>query len=149
MYPKRARFLQQVAPYLNGLRLVTGNIQVQDLRGLCVRETAALYADNLRKIKVFVNLPTLCQLAVTKVYEVLACGTFLITPAIADYRNFEDLQAHFYDSNRPDQLAESIRFCLQHEEDRIAATSISCDQVHQLHRLDLRCQVLLSALGGS
>jgi len=65
-----------------------GNIQVHDLGGVRVRETALLYADNLRQIKVFVNLPTLSQLAVTKVYEALACGTFLITPAITEYKNF-------------------------------------------------------------
>ena len=32
------------------------------------RKTAELYAENIRKIKVFVNLPTLSQLAVTKIY---------------------------------------------------------------------------------
>ncbi len=149
IYPKRKQFLDQLIPHLGGIRLLCGNIQVQDLGGLRVRETAALYAENLRRIKVFVNLPTLCQLAVTKVYEVLACGTFLITSAIAEYRNFDNVQAHFYDSSRPDQLGESIRFCLEHEAERAEATRICCEQVHRLHRLELRCEVLLSALGGS
>jgi spore maturation protein CgeB len=95
-----------------------------------------------------VNLPTLCQLAVTKVYEVLACGTFLITPAIAEHRNFENLQAHFYLPNRPDQLAESIRFCLDREEERNEAARMCCEQVHRLHRLELRCETLVAALKG-
>jgi spore maturation protein CgeB len=149
MYPKRAQFLEELAPHLGEIKLVHGNVQVQDLSGLRIRETAALYADNLRRIKVFVNLPTLCQLAVTKIFEVLACGTFLITPAIADQRNFENLQALFYNSSRPDQLGERVRYCLEHDDERIAATRQCCDQVHQLHRLELRCAVLLSALGGS
>ncbi len=149
VYPKRTEFLQKLTPHLHGINLLVGNIQVHDLGGVRVRETALLYADNLRQIKVFVNLPTLSQLAVTKVYEALACGTFLITPAITEYKNFENLQAHFYDPNKPEALAESIRFCLEQEEQRIEATRVCCEQVHQLHRLELRCEVLLSAMGGS
>jgi len=139
--------LKRLIPHLKGITLVLGSVQVQDLSGLCVRETAARYAGELRKIKIFVNLTHLSQLAVTKVYEVLACGTFLITPAIAEHQNFENLKAHFYDSSRPEHLAESIRFCLEHESDRIAATHQCCEQVHRLDRLENRCQVLLSALG--
>jgi hypothetical protein len=146
MYPKRTRFMDALAPHLGDLKIRHCNIQVTDLGGVRVRDTAALYAENLRRIKVFVNLPTLCQLAVTKVYEVLACGTFLITPAIAEDRNFEHVQAHFYVCDRPDQLGESIRFCLEHEDERNAATRLCCEEIHKFHRLELRCEVLLSAL---
>jgi hypothetical protein len=148
VYPKRAEFLRRLTPYLKGLNLRIGNVQVQDLSGVCVRETAALYADNLRRIRIFVNLPTLSQLAVTKVYEVLASGTFLITPAIAEPKNFDNLMAHFYDPNRPDQLAESMRFCLEHAEDREQATRLCCDQVHRTARLEQRCATLIAAMEG-
>jgi hypothetical protein len=146
LYPKRVEFMKKLMPLLHGINLILGNVQVQDLSGICVRETASLYAQNLRKIKVFVNLPTLSQLAVTKVYEVLACGTFLITPSIAEPKNFENLQAHFYDSTKPESLAESIRFCLREEAQRASAAKECCAQVHRLHRLDLRCEALISAL---
>jgi Glycosyl transferases group 1 len=146
MYPKRERFLQALRPHLQGVEIRHCNLQVTDLGGIRIRDTAALYADNLRRIKVFVNLPTLCQLAVTKVYEVLACGTFLITPAIAEYRNFDNLQAHFYLPDRPDQLAESIRFCLEQEDERNEAARLCCEQVHRLHRLELRCEILMAAM---
>ena len=146
VYPKRAEFLQKLKPFLNGVILRLGNVQVSDLSGVRVRETVALYADNLRKIKVFVNLPSLSELVVTKVYEALACGTFLITPAIPEPRNFDDIQAHFYDRNRPADLVERIRFCLEHEEERIQSTTVCCDQIHRLHRLELRCETLVNAL---
>lgn len=146
MYPKRAQFMEALRPHLGGVEILHCNIQVADLGGVRMRDSAALYADNLRRIKVFVNLPTLCQHTVTKVYEVLACGTFLITPAIAEYRNFDNLQAHFYLPGRPDQLAESIRFCLEHEDERNEAARACCEQVHRLHRLELRCEVLVEAL---
>lgn len=148
LYPKRVEFLTRLVPLLKGINFLVGNVQVQDLSGICVRETAALYAENLRKIKVFVNLPTLSQLAVTKVYEVLACGTFLITPAIAEHRNFENIQAHFYNSSSPEALAESIRFCLAQDKERAAAARECCAQMHHEHRLELRCHTLISALQG-
>ncbi|HEY6465520.1 MAG TPA: glycosyltransferase [Candidatus Acidoferrales bacterium] len=148
MYPKRTQFMQALRPYLGGIEILHCNIQVADLGGVRIRDSAMLYADNLRRIKVFVNLPTLCQHTVTKVYEVVACGTFLITPAIAECRNFDNLQAHFYLPNRPDQLAQSIRFCLEHEDERNEATRACCEQVHRLHRLDLRCETLVAALKG-
>ncbi len=147
LYPKRAEFLQKLQPFLNGITLKLGNVQVLDLGGVRMRETVALYADNLRKIKVFVNLPSLSELVVTKVYESLACGAFLITPAIPEARNFDNIQAHFYDPDQPAELAERIRFCLKHEKERIEATRVCCDQIHRLHRLELRCEILLNALG--
>ena len=145
VYPKRAQFLQRLQPFLRGITIKLGNVQVLDLSGVRVRETAALYADNLRKIKVFVNLPSLSELVVTKVHESLACGAFLITPAIPDPRNFDDIQAHFYDREKPAELVERIRFCLSHELERVAAAKVCCEQMHRLHRLELRCQVLLDA----
>lgn len=148
VYPKRAEFLKRLAPCLKGINLITGNVQVMDLRGVCVRETAALYAENLRKIKVFVNLPSLSQLAVTKIFEVQACGTFLITPAMVESRNLQPIQAHFYDPGQLEKVAESIRFCLEHETERVEATRECCARVLSEDRLEKRCEVLLKALEG-
>ena len=85
LYPKRQAFLAELRK--QGVQLVTGNVQVLELGGVNPRKTAELYAENIRKIKVFVNLPTLSQLAVTKIYEVLACGTPILTPEVDDMRN--------------------------------------------------------------
>ena len=145
VYPKRAAFLETLKPHLKGIRLLLGHAQVLDLSGVRIRETAALYADNLRKIKVFVNLPSLSELVVTKVYESLACGTFLITPAIPSQKNYDNILAHYYDPSKPAELAERIRFCLEHEDERIEATRKCCEQVHRLDRLELRCEILLDA----
>lgn len=148
VYPKRAEFLKRLAPHLKNINLITGNVQVLDLRGVRIRETAALYADNLRKIKVFVNLPSLTQVAVTKIYEAQACGTFVITPAMAESRNLEGIRAHFYDPGKPEKLVESIRFCLDHEAERVKATRECCAHVHAEDRLERRCESLLEVLKG-
>jgi hypothetical protein len=146
VYPKRAEFLQKLVPHLKGINLVRGNVQVLDLGGVRVRETAALYVDNLRRIKVFVNLPSLTEVAVTKIYEAQACGTFVITPSLPDIRNLQGVQAHFYDPAKPEKLAESIRYCLEHEAERVEATRQCCEHVHSHDRLETRCEVLLDAL---
>ncbi|HEY1464803.1 MAG TPA: glycosyltransferase [Terriglobales bacterium] len=144
VYPKRAAFLETLKPHLKEVSLLLGNVQVLDLGGVRIRETAILYAENLRKIKVFVNLPSLSELVVTKVYESLACGTFLITPAIASQKNYDNILAHYYDPAKPADLAERIRFCLKNEEERQQAARTCCEQVHRLDRLELRCEVLLN-----
>jgi hypothetical protein len=146
MYPKRVEFLNCLAPHLGDIPLRIGNVQVQDLSGIRIRETAGLYAANLRSIRIFVNLPTLSQLAVTKVYEVQACGAFLITPAIAEMRNFENIQAHFYDAARPESLAESIRCCLDRPEECEQAARVCCGRIHRSARLELRCEQLIAAM---
>jgi glycosyltransferase involved in cell wall biosynthesis len=148
IYPKRAAFLETLKPFLKGITLKLGNVQVLDLSGVRIRESAELYADNLRKIKVFVNLPSLSELVVTKVYEALACGTFLITPTIPSQKNYDNILAHYYDPGKPGELAERIRFCLENEAQRVEATRACCEQVHRLDRLELRCEALLEAFQG-
>ena len=146
LYPKRREFLDRVLPHLNGINLICGNVQVQDLDGVNLRMTAALYADTLRKIKVFVNFPSLTEVLVTKVTEAQACGTFLVTPTMHHQRNNEGIQARFYDPEKPETLAEGIRMALEHEQEREQAARLCCEQVHRLHKLEYRCEVLLEAM---
>jgi hypothetical protein len=110
-------------------------VQVLELGGVNPRKTAELYAENIRKIKVFVNLPTLSQLAVTKIYEVAACGTPLLTPEVADMRNLESLPVLTYKDAK--ECAAKM--------DWVFSGSAS-KEMHDNHRLELRCEVLVNAL---
>ncbi len=134
LYPKRQAFLAELKKH--GVNLVTGNVQVLELGGVNPRKTAELYAENIRKIKVFVNLPTLSQLAVTKIYEVLACGTPILTPEVSDMRNLKGLPVAVYKDAR--HCAECI--------DARAICTVDPQKIADDHRLELRCEVLLSAL---
>jgi len=141
LYPKRQAFLKELKA--QGVNLVTGNVQVLELGGVNPRKTAELYAENIRKIKVFVNLPTLSQLAVTKIYEVLACGTPVLTPKIERMDNFGDLPVAFYESTAQacaHQLAISGIYFKKGNCSALYAERMKS------HRLELRCEVLLSAL---
>lgn len=136
LYPKRQEFLAKLKKH--GVNLTTGNVQVLELGGVNPQKTAELYAENISKIKVFVNLPTLSQLAVTKIYEVLACGTPILTPEVSDMRNLEGLPVGVY--KEAAQVAEYLA-CM-----KFSAPGDASEYIHANHRLELRCEKLIAAL---
>jgi hypothetical protein len=145
LYPKRQAFLAELRK--QGVQLVTGNVQVLELGGVNPRKTAELYAENIRKIKVFVNLPTLSQLAVTKIYEVLACGTPILTPEVDNMRNLACLSGAVTTYTSPQDCAKKLSDMLsvQTEIARNMGPAVAYD-FHAKHSLQLRCEVLISAL---
>lgn len=145
LYPKRQEFLAKLKKH--GVNLTTGNVQVLELGGVNPQKTAELYAENIRKIKVFVNLPTLSQLAVTKVYEVMACGTHLLTPQVSDMRNFDGLPCDPYDESEPEKLGNRLKLLLTGPSEILAKHAAkNAKRMHDEHRLELRCEKLISAL---
>jgi hypothetical protein len=146
LYPKRQAFLKELKA--QGINLVTGNVQVLELGGINPRETAELYAENLRKIKVFVNLPTLSQLAVTKIYEALACGTPVLTPKIEHMENLEGLPTAVSVYRDARECANFIRLSLDAKStgDPFRRGRSIATEIQAKHSLELRCQVMIDAL---
>ncbi len=146
LYPKRQAFLAELKKH--GVNLTTGNVQVLELGGINPRKTAELYAENIRKIKVFVNLPTLSQLAVTKIYEVLACGTPILTPEISEMANLERIAAG-NGSGRAlftYRTAAEVADFLRSDSPILDTLSARTYASENPDRLELRCQVLIDAL---
>lgn len=143
VYPKRQEFLAKLRPLLNGTKLSVGNVQVLEVDGVNPQRTAELYALNLRSFRLFVNLPTLSQLAVTKIYEALACGTPVITPRIEHMENLDGLPLCAYRDEK--ECAELIR-------DSHLWTGLDPNQldrrgvIERDHSLKARCAVLVNAL---
>lgn len=150
VYPKRQSFLNQLRPLLNGTKFSVGNVQVLEVDGVNPRKTAELYATNLRSFKVFVNLPTLTQLAVTKIYEALACGTPVLTPKIEHMDNLEGLPVAIYDG--AEDCAKQLRAMLgaSSRPDGVNGPTelraFAATETRRKHSLELRCTVLLDAL---
>ena len=140
LYAKRVEFLKGLAPHLNGTRLVCGNVQVLELDGLNPRKTAELYAENIRRIKVFVNLPSLSVMAVSKIYEVLACGTPVLTPEISEMENLKSLPVSVY--RGPNDLSKRLHSMLKENPSTESLAKI----MHGEHRLELRCDALVKAV---
>ena len=91
MYPKRARFVEELKPHLGGTDLqlrcaiqsekgIIPSISVFDFDGLNVRKSMHLLAETYRRIKVFVTFPSVSNVLVAKVLESMACGCALVAP---------------------------------------------------------------------
>jgi hypothetical protein len=150
MYPKRQQYLDRIKPYLADIELKLGNIEIKENGKAHPRKTVLAYAEMLRRIKVFVNLPTLSQLVVTKIYEVAACGACMITPLVkgAGNRNhsFVGEPVRLYDEDHPAKLVEMVTFLLNNPPEQERISRASSKIMYAEHRLELRLQTILDAL---
>jgi hypothetical protein len=147
MYPKRARFVNELAPHLGDIKIAYRTscqserglipaIGVWDFDGLNVRRSMQLLAETYRRIKVFVTFPSLSNVLVAKVLESLACGCLLVAPKqpVKLPGCFEYEGAY--------QCAEQIRAALQSGQD--AATPW---QIDEHHRMELRFEQIFTKVG--
>jgi hypothetical protein len=141
MYQKRIDFLKK--NQIENLKI--GNVQVVDFNGFNSRLTAQLYANELFKMKVLVNLPSLCEHVVTKVTEAMAAGTAVVTPFMEgvgreNFKMFENGKDLLYYSENPKGLIESL---LNDAEFRGRLAMQGCKEVHEKHSLRKRLEVIL------
>lgn len=156
IYDKRGRFLQALSRH-NHPPIRCGQVSINDLSGFCAEESARRLADNYRRVKVFFNLPAMSRLLVSKVYEVMACGTFLLSPQLpADHgidKNREAFESGrhlvYYRSSNLPYVAQLLRDWSSDEKaverEKIAATG--CQEVHEKHSLQSRLETILSKIG--
>jgi len=150
LYQKRQNYLARITPHLGKIELKLGNVEVKEGGMVHIRKTALAYADVLRRIKVFVNLPSLSQLLVTKIYEVAASGACMVTPILKGIAggNHEYLRGNicFYDEEDPASAAKMVESLLSNDENRACLADTACKQMHSEHRIELRLQKILDAL---
>lgn len=139
VYGPRQEFLKKLTPHLGDIKLTIGNCQVQDLSGVNIRKSVELYASELRRCKVLMNLPSLCRHTVTKIFEGAACGALVLTDRVEDERNLVD-SAVYYET--PEQCAERLRRFVS--EGCTILSQTNCEEVHKNHRLDQRLSVILA-----
>ncbi len=105
MYAKRLDWLRRwgIVP-----RIVRAEVKGPD--GVLPRETVHCYASELRQSRVLLNLPTLCDHLVTKVFEAMACGCAVVTPinlntvGAENYSLFQNNVHLFYYEDDPRDL---------------------------------------------
>jgi glycosyltransferase involved in cell wall biosynthesis len=121
LYTKRVEFLKRLLPLIPEIELRAGGVAVRDLGGERHRDWARLLVSNLRQIKIHVGLPSVnSRMLVARPFETMACGTFLLT-----YKTDDDLlrdgeHCRIYDPDKPEELAEIIRYYLANEGEREA-----------------------------
>jgi glycosyltransferase involved in cell wall biosynthesis len=136
IYPKRIEFLTRLLPLIPDVDFKANGVAVRDLSGECHREWAALLTKNLRQIKVHVALPSHnMTMMVARPFETLASGTFLLTYNTQDNPFQDGVHCRIYDPEKPQDLAEMIRYYIAHEDEREAIARAGCEEVRQNHAL--------------
>jgi hypothetical protein len=137
IYPKRAEYCRNIAFPIT---------RVQPLDDRNPQISYECLAQAYSGIRIFVNLPAYSRLLVTKVSEVMACRTMLITPlldhpsAVGNMSLFEDgKHLVYYDPADPKGLGEKIAYYQAHPDhvDQIAEAG---------HREILRAHTLVHRL---
>jgi glycosyltransferase involved in cell wall biosynthesis len=150
MYPKRSAYLARVREHLREIELKLGNVEVKAEGKVDARKTVLAYAEVLRRIKVFVNLPTLSQLLVTKIYEVAASGACLVTPTVKGIAERNHLFVRdnicLYNEDDPAALAASVKSLLGDDQKRSGLAQRAAAEMYSEHRIELRLQKILDAL---
>lgn len=153
LYPKRIAFLNNLAEHMKRGRdpaLQIGRVQIMDIEGTPYEETARRLAANYRRIAVFLNMPHYSELMVTKVTEIMASGTFVMTPILSGpaERNCEPFKhgehlVYYKPSNYP-FLAQTMREFWEREELREKIALSGMMLVRERHSLKARVEDVLS-----
>ena len=142
LYPKRVEFLERLGMPLDRMAPVADPDPIRSF---------ALLAEAYRSTRIFVNLPAYSRLLVTKVPEVMACGTLLLTPAmdhpsaLANMAQFEDgRHLVYYPPDRPEVLAGLIAHYRHAAAERAAIAAAGRAEVVRAHSLRARLERLLA-----
>ena len=149
VYNKRQHFLNNFLKHCK-VPLHIGAVVVQDMDGIDAHETALRLARNYRRCKVFLNMPSLSKLLVTKVLEVMACGTMLVTPMLdgdaecnmAPFTNAKHLI--YYAPKNAGFLNQTLQNLLDHEADRNRMALAGMAEVRKNHSLRSRLETMLN-----
>jgi hypothetical protein len=141
LYPKRVAFLQRLGIPLDRMAPVSDPDPIRSF---------ALLAEAYASTRIFVNLPARSRLLVTKVTEVMACGTMLVTPAmdhpsaLANMAQFEDgRHLVYYPPDRPERLAEILAHYREAGAERQAIAAAGRAAVVRAHSLRARLERMI------
>ena len=156
-YQPRRQYAEQLANQLGpgGPTFHVGMVAAQDLSGPRGDYTMPLLAENYRRIKVFFCLPPLSRLVVTKAFEVMACGTFLMYPRFPGVAQknealFEDgVHLAYYDLGQFVDNARQIVDWLFNEKEREKVAKRGAEQVAKNHSYERFFDDLLKVAVGA
>ena len=142
MYPKRAEFMARIGYSL---------ARIQSVSSPDVRKSFELLANAYCSTRIFVNLPAYSRLLVTKVTEVMACGTFLLTPRLdhpSAYRNMAPFEngKHlvYYDAGDPQEIAKLVYYYIENSSELEAIAAAGRDEVLKSHSMVVPLRKILS-----
>ncbi len=141
IYPKRAEYIKSIACEIAHIQTVSDPDPFRSVQ---------LLAQAYGAPRIFVNLPAYSRLLVTKVTEVLACGTMLITPemdhpsAVGNMGTFENgKHLVYYKPDRPQDIGGLIAHYLTHDDERARIAAAGSAEVRQHHSLEQKLAKVL------
>jgi len=144
LYPKRLLFLSRLLPLIQDIDFKSGEVRVLDLGGECQLEWAQLWARNLRQIKVHVGFPSAnAKMLTSRQYETLACGTFMLSYRVENSPFIDGVHCRMYDSDKPEECAELIRYYLEHEDEREAIAAAGLAEIRRDYSNETRLKQIL------
>lgn len=153
LYQKRAQYAQRMVPHLGDIEFRHAPVIVQDLSGVRDIEQTNLLAYNYQRMKIFFCLPPLSQLLVMKLFEVMACGTFVMYPRLFGEAEknlgvFNDREhLVYYDEGDFVGNAAQIRCWLADEEGRRSIAEAGCREIHAHHSLEQMFEKIFEPIG--
>jgi hypothetical protein len=142
MYPKRAEYVSRIGYPLNILPPVSDPDPLRSFERL---------ADAYSSTRIFVNLPSYSRLLVTKVTEVMACRTMLVTPKVdhpsgtLNMSQFTDgKHLVYYDSERPADIGDIVQHYLRSPNELDAIATAGFEEVLHAHTLSQRLKKIIA-----
>jgi spore maturation protein CgeB len=146
LYQKRLDYIRDIGFPISMIPPVHSDNPVQSFH---------LLARAYNSMSIFVNMPAYSRLLVTKVTEVMACRTMLVTPAIdhpSGLRNMEQFEdgKHlvYYDQNRPHDLLAILEYFRNHPVERDAIAEAGWEEITRRHTLEHRIDRILEDANG-
>jgi hypothetical protein len=142
LYPKRDAFIKTLTYPVE---------MVPTIKERGLTRSFAMLAEAYETTRVLVNFPSWSRLLVTKITEAMACGTFVLTPAMdhpsamSNMAQFQDREhLVYYDADKPDDLSALIRHYLAHDAEREAIAARGCRETRTNHTLRGRIRRIVS-----
>jgi hypothetical protein len=141
MYPKRAEYVSRIGYPLEILPPVCDPDTLRSFE---------LLAETYSATRIFVNLPSYSRLLVTKVTEVMACGTMLVTPKVdhpsgahnmSQFTNGKHLI--YYDSDRPSDIGDIVKHYLRSPSQLDSIATAGLEEVARAHTLAQRLEKII------
>lgn len=130
LYQSRIELLQQVQQYLPE-QIRAAFVCCHDLAGECHALWTGLYRRDIWEMRVHIGLPSNNPMPVSRPFETLACGTFLLESTTLPeplQRDVHYVSYHPYDARG---LAELIKYYLAHESEREEIARAGCKLVRE------------------
>ena len=141
MYPKRAEYMSRIGYPLQILPPVSDPDPLHSFE---------LLAEAYSATRIFVNLPSYSRLLVTKVTEVMACRTLLVTPRVDHPSGAHNMSQFtdgkhlvYYDGARPGDIGDIVEHYLRSPGELDAIAGAGMEEVARAHTLALRLEKII------